>query len=221
MTGGLLWGLTGLALLDSVNATTIWIVIVILLGARRPAPTGWAFMLGAVASFLAFALMCYFGLSFADSVLDGVTLWLRRLLFTGLAIALVVMGVRRLRPRERKGYALPPWVNAWSALPFGMLATVGDLPNAFPVVLAVDRLIDADVAAPAAVAVLAGYTAVYALPSALILAAGLAFNEELREQLESMLSGRSSGIAEPSPLAAAACFAGAAASLGVLFLWVG
>ena len=221
MTGGLLWGLTGLALLDSVNATTIWIVIVILLGAKRPAPTGWAFMLGAASSFLAFALMLYFGLNLADSVLDGFTLWLRRLLFAGLAVALVVMGVRRLKPRERKGYALPPWVNAWSALPFGALATVGDLPNAFPMVLAVERLIDAEVAAPAAVVVLVGYTLVYALPSALILAAGLAFNAELREQLESMLSGRATGTAEPSPKAAAACFAGAAASLAVLFLWVG
>jgi hypothetical protein len=221
LTGGLLWGLTGLALLDSVNATTIWIVIVILLGAKRPAPTGWAFMLGAAVSFLAFALMFYFGLSFADSVLDGFTLWLRRLLFAGLAVVLVVMGIRRLRPRERKGYALPPWVNAWSALPFGVLATAGDLPNAFPMVLAVERLIDADVAAPAAVVVLVGYTLVYALPSALILAAGLAFNEELREQLQSMLSGRATGTAEPSPKAAAACFAGAVASLAVLFLWVG
>ncbi|WP_205325430.1 GAP family protein [Glycomyces sp. YM15] len=221
MSGALLWGLTGLALLDSVNTATIWIVIVILLGAKRPAPTGWAFMLGAAASFLTFALMFYFGLTFADSVLDGFTLWLRRLLFFGLAVALVVMGVRRLRPRERKGYTLPPWVNAWSALPFGALATVGDLPNAFPMVLAVERLIEADVDTLVAVVVLVGYTLVYALPSALILAAGLAFNEELREQLQSMLNGRTSGTAEPSPKAAAACFAGAAASLATLFLWVG
>lgn len=221
MTGGLLWGLTGLALLDSINAATIWIVIVILLGARRPAPTGWAFMLGAAVSFLAFTLLFYFGLSFADSVFDGVSLWLRRLLFAGLAVALAVMGVRRLRPRERKGFTLPPWVNAWSALPFGVLATAGDLPNAFPMVLAVERLIDADVAQPIAVIVLVGYTLVYALPSALILAAGLAFNEELREQLQSMLSGRTTGTAPPSPKTAAACFAGAAASLAVLFLWGG
>ncbi|GAA2136184.1 GAP family protein [Glycomyces algeriensis] len=221
MTGGLLWSLTGLALLDSINAATTWLVIVILLGAKRPAPTGWAFMLGVAVSFLAFALMFYFGLTFADSVLEGFTLWLRRLLFAGLALALVVMGVRRLKPRERKGYTLPPWVNAWSALPFGVLATIGDLPNAFPMVLAVERLIDADVASPTAVVVLIGYTLVYALPSALILAAGLAFNEKLREQLQSMLSSHSSGTAGPSPKAAVACFAGAAASLAVLLLWVG
>jgi cytochrome c biogenesis protein CcdA len=221
VTAGLLWGLTGLALLDSVNTATIWIVIVILLGARRPAPTGWMFMLGAAASFLCFALLFYFGLSFADSVLEGFTLWLRRLLFAGLAVALVVMGVRRLRPRERKGYTLPPWVNGWSALPFGVLATLGDLPNAFPMVLAVERLIAAEIAAPAAVAVLAAYTVIYALPSALILAAGLAFNAELRDQLDSMLGSRTSGTAPPSPRTAVACFAGAAASLAVLFLWVG
>ncbi|GAA2276070.1 hypothetical protein GCM10009853_032720 [Glycomyces scopariae] len=221
MTGGLLWGLTGLALLDSVNAATIWIVIVILLGAKRPAPTGWAFMLGAAVSFLAFALMFYFGLSFAESALDGFALWLRRGLFAALAVALAVMGARRLRPRERRGYTLPQWVNAWSALPFGVLATIGDLPNAFPMVLAVERLLNADAAAPAAVLVLVGYTLVYALPAVLILAAGLAFNDELREQLQSMLSGRTSGTAGPSPKAAAACFAGAAASLAVLLLWVG
>jgi hypothetical protein len=89
------------------------------------------------------------------------------------------------------------------------------------VVLAVERLIDAGVTNLTAVVVLVAYTLVYALPSALILAAGLAFNQELREQLESMLSGRTSGTAEPSPKVAAACFAGAAASLAVLFLWVG
>jgi len=221
VTAGLLWGLTGLALLDSVNAATIWIVIVILLGARRPAPTGWMFVLGAAASFLCFALLFYFGLSVADSVLDGFTLWLRRVLFAALAAALVVMGVRRLRPRERKGYTLPPWVNGWTALPFGVLATIGDLPNAFPMVLAVERLVTAAISAPAAVAVLVGYTVVYALPSAMILAAGLAFNEELRDQLDSVLGSRTSGTAPPSPRTAAACFAGAAASLAVLFLWVG
>ena len=48
-----------------------------------------------------------------------------------------------------------------------------------------------------------------------------AIRVELRGQLESMLSGRASGTAPPSPKAAAACFAGAAASLAVLFLWVG
>ncbi|MFB9660327.1 GAP family protein [Glycomyces mayteni] len=221
MTGGLVWSLTGLALLDSVNAATIWIVIVILLGARRPAPTGWAFMLGAFASFLAIALMFYFGLSFADSVLDGLTLWLRRLLFAGLAVALVAMGVRRLRPRERKAYTLPPWVNAWSALPFGVLATLGDLPNAFPMVLAVERLIDARLPAPAAVAVLIAYTLVYALPATLILAAGLAFNDDLRSQLDTILKGHTTGTAAPNPKTAAACFAGAAVSLAVLFFWIG
>jgi hypothetical protein len=148
-------------------------------------------------------------------------LWLRRLLFAGLAVALIVMGVRRLRPRERKGYTLPPWVNAGTALPFGVLATIGDLPNAFPMLLAVERLIAAEVPAPAAVAVLVGYTVVYALPSVLILAAGLAFNDELRDQLDSMLGSRTSGTAAPSPKAAAACFAGAAGSLAVLFWWVG
>jgi cytochrome c biogenesis protein CcdA len=221
LTPGLLWGLTGLALLDSINATTIWIVIVILLGAKRPAPTGWAFLLGAAVSFLAFALMFYFGLTFAESLLEDFTLWLRRLLFIALAVGLVVMGVRRLKPRERRPFTLPSWVNAWGALPFGVLATIGDLPNAFPMALAVERLIDAAVAAPTAVLVLIAYTLIYALPSALILAAGLAFNEELREQLQSMLRNHTTGTAEPNPKTAAACFAAAAASLAILFLWVG
>jgi hypothetical protein len=88
-------------------------------------------------------------------------------------------------------------------------------------VLAVERLIAAEIAAPAAVAVLVGYTVIYALPSALILAAGLAFNAELRDQLDSMLGSRTSGTAPPSPRTAVACFAGAAASFAVLFLWVG
>ena len=42
MTVGLLLTLVGLALLDSVNVSTIWIVVVILLAAKRPAATGLA-----------------------------------------------------------------------------------------------------------------------------------------------------------------------------------
>ena len=37
VTVGLLLTLVGLALLDSVNVSTIWIVVVILLAAKRPA----------------------------------------------------------------------------------------------------------------------------------------------------------------------------------------
>ena len=46
MTVGLLLTLVGLALLDSVNVSTIWIVVVILLAAKRPAATGWAYAVG-------------------------------------------------------------------------------------------------------------------------------------------------------------------------------
>ncbi|WP_339392228.1 hypothetical protein [Brevibacterium metallidurans] len=103
---GLLLTLVGLALLDSVNVSTIWIVVVILLAAKRPAATGWAYAVGAFVTFGTFTLLLYFGLNAAETWLDGLTLWLRRILFTIITVVFIVLGVRRFTvssPGFRRG----------------------------------------------------------------------------------------------------------------------
>src|SRR5690625_1065017 len=69
--------LVGLALVDSVNLSTIWVVLAILLLARRPAATSWTFAAGAFISFITATLAFYFVASAAASVLFGLTHWLR------------------------------------------------------------------------------------------------------------------------------------------------
>lgn len=216
MTTGLLFALIGLALLDSINVSTIWIVVVILLGAKRPVSTGWAYAAGAFVTFLVFTFLLYFGLSAAEEVLTGLTLWMRRILFTATTVVLIVLGARRFKARPRRGYGLPAWVNAWTALPLGLLATIGDIPNAFPMFLAVERLVDAGVDEATAVLVLIGYTAIYALPTLAVLVLGLFYKDGVRARLQALYTRYATGDTKPSPKIAVLFFAGAAASLTIL-----
>ncbi|PPG37455.1 GAP family protein [Pseudoclavibacter sp. RFBA6] len=221
MSASLVWSLTGLALLDSINVSTIWVVVIILLAAKRPASTGWAYALGAFASFFAITLLLYFGATFAESMLADLTLWLRRILFTALAIFLLAIGIRKLKARPRKAFGLPSWVNAWTALPLGLLATLGDIPNAFPLFLAVERIIDAGIQPPIAVPLLAAYTAVYAFPTLVILILGLVLKDRVRGLLQRAYDRYATGETKPSWKLASLCFLGSAASVTTLIFIIG
>lgn len=220
MTAGLLLTLVGLAVLDSVNVSTIWIVVVILLAAKRPAATGWAYAVGAFVTFGTFTLLLYFGLNAAETWLDGLTLWLRRILFTIITVVFIVLGVRRFTARPRRGYGLPSWVNAWTALPLGLVATISDIPNAFPMFLTVERLIDTGIAPETAVPVLIGYTAIYALPTLAVLIVGLLYHDRLRARLQTLYDRYATGHTKPSGTIAALCFTAAAASLAILIFLI-
>lgn len=216
MSLGLLLTLIGLALVDSINVSTIWIVVVILLGARRPAATGWAYAVGAFITFLVFTFLLFFGLSAAETWLTELTLWLRRGLFAVMTIALVVLGTRRFKARPRKGYGLPSWVNAWTAFPLGLLATISDIPNAFPMFLAIERLVDAGIEPATAIPVLVGYTLIYALPTLAVLVLGLIYKDRLRDRLQALYTKYATGDTKPSWKIATMFFTGAAASLAIL-----
>jgi hypothetical protein len=78
MTPALILSLVGLALVDSVNVSTIWIVVLLVLTVRRPAPTGAAYTAGAFLTFLTFTLLLYFGASVAQEWMSDLTQWLQR-----------------------------------------------------------------------------------------------------------------------------------------------
>ena len=61
MTITLFFTLLGLAAIDSINTSTIWLVILILLTARRPVATGWAYTAGAMSLFFIFAVFLFLG----------------------------------------------------------------------------------------------------------------------------------------------------------------
>lgn len=217
MSGGLVAALLGLAVVDSLNLSTIAVVVLILLTVQRPVATGWVYAAGAVVAFFGLTMLVYFGASFAGSLVEDLATWMRRIIFVGFGAMFVVFGARRFRARERRGYPLLRWVNPLTAFPLGVVATLADLPNAFPMFFAVERLIDAEVLAPTAVVALAGYTVIYALPTVAALVLGILFKDRPRDRFREVYDRLTSGDVKASrPMAglhfalAAACFSVAA-----------
>lgn len=183
MTAGLVWGLVGLALLDSLNTSTLLVVVVVLLLARRPVLSAWLYLAGAVGSFLLLALGLYLGASGAAAAVAGGTLLVRRVALLLVAVLLGVLAVRRLRERPRRALDLPRWFSPATAAVVGVLATLADLPTAFPLFLAVERLTAAGVERGDGVLAVLGYTAVYALPALVALLVVSVLRERLRPGL--------------------------------------
>ncbi|MGY1608234.1 MULTISPECIES: GAP family protein [unclassified Geodermatophilus] len=193
MSGELLAGLAGLALLDSLNPATILGVAVILLSpVAHPGRVALLYVAGAYATVLAAGSALYLGAGALAGALEGGTVWIRRAALALAAVLLLVAAVRRLRTRPRREVRLPSWFGPWTAVPAGVLVTAADLPNAFPYLVAIERVLAAEVPALPAVGLLAGYALVYCLPCLLLLAAGLTHGQRVRARLQA-LRGRAAG----------------------------
>ncbi len=184
MSATLLAGILGLALLDALNPATIGGGALILLAPlRRPVACAAAFVAGAYLTVLALGLAVFAGAgAAADAVTGGVT-WVRRIALGLAAVLLLVAAVRRLRSRHRGAVTLPSWFGPWTAAPVGVLVTGADLPNAFPYLIAIERMVSADVPAGLGVAVLAGYALVYCAPCLVLLGLGAAHGASVRRRL--------------------------------------
>lgn len=199
MTVALALALIGLALVDSINTSTLITVATILLVARRPAATGWAYAIGAFLSFMVLAFALYFGAQVANEAIAEFSVWARRVIFVILAIVLAVFGVRKLKTRQRRGIPkLPAWVNPYTGVFLGAIATVGDIANAFPLLLAIDRTVDTGLATTIAVPTLVIYSLIYALPTFLLLILGLAYRDKVVAKLERVLNKISAGKSKAS-----------------------
>ncbi|SHF68376.1 GAP family protein [Geodermatophilus nigrescens] len=215
--GELLWSLAGLALLDSLNPATIVGVAVILLSpAARPAPLALAYVAGAFATVLAVGAALYLGAGALAGALDGGTVWIRRGALGLAAVLLLVAAVRRLRTRPRRPVRLPRWFGIWTAAPAGVLVTAADLPNAFPYLVAIERMLASAVPPGPALLLLAGYALVYCLPCLVLLAAGLAHGDRVRRRLRALRSrAAGDGTVAASVPRAALLFASAVAVGGL------
>lgn len=222
MDFGLLASLAGLAVLDSLNTSTMLAAAVIVLTARRPAATGWAYLAGAVLAFYLVATALLLGASAAEDAVSEFSTWARRAIFAALAVFLVWLGLRRLRTRrKRPPVRLPAWVNPWSAVGLGALTTASDLPSAFPLFFAVSRLVDAPIGTATGSALLAGYTVVYALPTLAVFLLALRFKDRMRDRLEQFASAYGEGEVAASRPIAGLYFAAAAASAAIAVIVVG
>jgi cytochrome c biogenesis protein CcdA len=213
MTTELVLGLVGLALLDSINTSTLFLVMVILLMGRRPVASGVAYTIGATLSFFGLALGLYFGASAAEANISDAARWIRRGTFALLALWLLSLAYKRLRDRPRKPFTLPGWFRPVTALPIGVAATIADLPNAFPLFIAVERLVSAEVGSEPGVLAWVGYTVVYAAPIVVVLILGATQGERARRVMRRVTDRLLTGVARRSlPLVAAFTAAGLASA---------
>ena len=205
MTPALAAGIAGLALLDSLNPATIAGVALILLSPlRRPVASALAYVLGAYAVVLATGTAILLSAGAAASAVSGGLVWIRRIAFAVAALALLVSAVRRLRDRRRGAVELPAWFSPWTAAPIGVLVTGADLPNAFPYLVAIERLVATGVPTDLGILVLAGYAVVYCLPCLVLLLLGTLHGEDVRRRLAGIYDriGRERTVPRSLPVAA-------------------
>ncbi|MDO5500937.1 MAG: hypothetical protein Q4F67_14775, partial [Propionibacteriaceae bacterium] len=93
MSGSLLLGIVGLALLDSLNPATIVAVTLVLVAVpRRPAAVAGAAVLGAALTVFTVGAGLFLSVGAAADAVDGVVVGLRFLAFGAAGVALVVSG---------------------------------------------------------------------------------------------------------------------------------
>lgn len=203
MTAGLLWAILGLGLADSLNPATIVTITLILLTVRKhPVTSALSFVVGALSTVFILGTVIFLGAgAAADTVSDGLV-WLRRIVFLVAAVTLFITGYRRLKDRPREGIGLPSWFGIGTALPFGVLVTGADLPNAFPYFIAIERMVDADTSTGTGLLVLAGYAIIYCVPCLILLALGIAHGDKVREKLQKVYDRFATGTTQRSVAAA-------------------
>lgn len=185
LTTSLVAAIAGLAALDSFNPATIAGVALILLAPlRRPGLTALAYVVGAYLVVLAAGAAVFLGGGELGQGVQEASGWMRRGALLLAALVLLVSAARRLRSRTRPAVVLPGWFGPWTAAPLGVLATGADLPNAFPYLLAVERLIAAEVPTGTGLSVLALYALVYCVPCLLLLVAGLLWGGRVTAPLQ-------------------------------------
>jgi hypothetical protein len=171
VTAGLLLALFALALLDSLNPVTIAGAVFLLL-TPRPVPRTLSFVAGAGLAYFAGGVLLYLGLGAAFvRVLDHLSgPWVHALLVV-LGVVMAAAGVWMQRRKPREG-SRRHFKNLHPAATFliGASVTGSDLPTAFPLIIAVERMTQAGLGLMGALAALALYVAVYALPLLLLLA---------------------------------------------------
>lgn len=203
MSAELLALIAGLALLDSLNPATIVAVALTLLTAqRRPALTAAAVVVGSALTVATVGAVLFLSAGAVAGAVDGVLVGLRVVAFGAAGTALVIAGVRRLRERPRRPLELPSWFSPATALPFGVIVTAADLPNAFPYFIAIERMLAADTDVTTGLLVIAVYAVIYCVPCLVLLGVGLVSRERTRSWLQTVTRRFTEGVVRRSVLAA-------------------
>ncbi|MGC5170055.1 GAP family protein [Microbacterium sp. DT81.1] len=195
----LLLGIIGLAVLDSFNPATIaTVALILVLVPRRPGVTAAAAITGAALAVFTVGAALFLTAGAAAGAVEGIVVVLRILAFGAGGIALIVAGIRRLQERPRSPIALPTWFRPATAVPFGIVVTAADLPNAFSYFIAIERMVAADVPPSSGLAVIGLYTLVYCLPCLILLIVGLLTRKKTHAFLDRVLTRLGTGVVRRS-----------------------
>ncbi len=171
----LLLTLLALALLDSLNPVTIAGAVFLLL-TPRPVARTISFVAGACIAYFVGGVLLYLGLGAVfQKVLEYLSgPWVHALLvFVGAGMVVAGAWMQRSPPREGAGKKIKN-LHPVATFMIGASVTGSDLPTAFPLIVAVERVAQAGFGVVGALAALALYVVVYALPLFVLLAGYLA-----------------------------------------------
>lgn len=203
MSAELLVGIIGLAILDSFNpATIVAVALILLLAPRRPGLIAIATVSGAVLTVLVVGVALFLTAGAAAGAVDGIVIALRFLAFGAGGIALFVTGIRRLRARARTPITLPAWFRPATAVPFGIVVTAADLPNAFPYFIAIERMVASEISVPTGLAVIGLYDVIYCIPCLALLVVGLVSRRRTHALLDRVVTRLGTGTVTRSVPAA-------------------
>nr|WP_240895575.1 GAP family protein [Kineococcus siccus] len=206
--------LVGLALLDALNTSALLLAVAALLAApRRPVVTALACVAGAAAAFAVLGVALYLGAAAAEAAVAGGLPAVRRAGLVLLAVLLLVHAVRRARRRPGRVPDLTRWASPAAAAGLGVLGALSDLPTAFPFLLAVERLVSADVTTTTALLALLGYVVVLSLPALVVVRVVAAHREGARSLLEGLLARLGAKDRSVPVVVACVLLAGAALAL--------
>lgn len=199
ITSELLLSIAGLALLDSLNPATIVTVTLILLAApKRAGLTALSAVIGAALTVFAVGASIFLSAGAAAGAVDSLMVGLRFLAFGAAGIYLIYSGIKRFRDRARKVISLPVWFSPLTALPFGILVTGADLPNAFPYFISIERMVTNQVSQSSGLLIILGYTIIYCLPCLILLLVGTLSREVTRNWLERLVNKLGTGTIKRS-----------------------
>ena len=220
MSTELLLGIIGLAMLDSFNpATMVTVALILLLTPRRPGLTAITAISGAAVSVFTIGAALFLTAGAAAGAVGGIVVALRFLAFGAGGIALMITGARRLRDRDRTRIALPAWFRPATALPFGIVVTAADLPNAFPYFIAIERMVSSDIPPSSGLAVIGLYTVIYCIPCLVLLIVGLVSRRRTHAFLDRIVTRLGAGTVKRSVPAAVTLMTFGAAVVSVPF-WI-
>lgn len=220
MSGALLAGVVGLALLDSLNPVSIiTTALIFLITPRRPALTAMATILGAFLAIFALGAVLFVTAGAAAGAVEGIMVALQFFAFGIAGAGLAFLGLRRLKARERQPVALPAWFRPSTAVPFGFVITAADAPTAFPYFIAIERMVSAEVSLGPGLAAVGLYTLIYCIPCGVGLVVGLVSRRRAHALLERVQQRFGSGVVKRSlPAAGALVSAGLVAGSAPLWL---